>query len=120
MLAAPAAGQDPAAGEQRREAAGWLELSRSQRAYRERVAPLTLREQRELSVIERSQRLDLRAEEQRRRRAIAAERREQPLAQPPGVQPLPPRVLAPRLRRDDDRLRLRLQMQQQRLPFGRR
>ncbi len=56
-------------------ASGWLQLERDQRTFRERAGPLDLREQRELSVIERRQRTDLRALDQRLDRAQRLDQR---------------------------------------------
>ncbi|MBK1702453.1 hypothetical protein [Thiococcus pfennigii] len=48
-------------------AAGWLELQRDQRVYRERVGPLSPREEADLRLLERRQGLDQQALEQRQR-----------------------------------------------------
>jgi hypothetical protein len=108
-LASPLHGGD-------RAAAGWLTLERDQRTYRERVAPLDLREQRDLSIIERRQRNDLRAIEQRRERSEHLERQPR-VSRPPEV---PRRQLDGAGRRDLERQRLDLRMEQYRQPFGRR
>ena len=99
----------------RREARGWLELEQDQTSYRERVAPLDLREQRQLEVIERSQRNDLRALQQRQQREVQFERqstRRAPNTDVPRRDPFQPQ------RRAVERLRLRIQMQQDGLPYG--
>jgi hypothetical protein len=107
----------PAAAEQR-TASGWLQLERDQRTYRERVAPLDLQEQRELGVIERSQRNDLRALEQRVDRAEQLDRRRE--AGPDRARPVPRRDYATQRRRALEQQRLDVQTQQQGLPYGRR
>jgi len=102
--------------ETRREARGWLELQQDQTSYSERVAPLDLREQRQLEVIERDQRNDLRALQQRQRRAVQFERqsmRRAPNTDVPRRDPFQPQ------RRAVERQRLRMQMQQDGLPYGR-
>jgi hypothetical protein len=103
------------AGE-RQSTSGWLTLERDQRTYREQVAPLDLREERELSVIERRQRNDLRAVEQRGERRQRLERQPR-VSDPPEV---PRRELNGAGRRDNERRRLDLRMEQYRLPYGRR
>jgi hypothetical protein len=107
----------PAAAEQW-TASGWLQLERDQRTYRERVAPLDLQEQRELGVIERSQRNDLRAREQRVDRAEQLDRRRS--LGPGQARPVPRRDYAAERRRALERQRLDVQTQQQGLPYGRR
>jgi len=102
--------------ETRREASGWLSLERDQRAYRERVEPLDLREQRQLGVIERSQRNDLRALQQRQQRALQFERQSQRRIPDADV---PRRDLFPQQRRAVERKRLQIRMQQDGLPYGR-
>jgi len=102
-------------------AQGWLQLEQDQRAYRERVAPLDLREQRELSTIERQQRLDLQSLQQRQRWDEGLARRRPRIAPSPEV----PRKPLPRDWRSDrhragEALRLDQQMERYRLPFGRR
>ena len=67
------------ANQERRDARGWLELEQEQRAYRDRVAPLDLKQQRQLEIIERSQRLDLRRMQQRDAREIERLERQQRL-----------------------------------------
>jgi len=103
-------------------AAGWLQLEQDQRAYRERVAPLDLRERRALSSIQRTQRNDFAALEQRQRwsrEQVYGQR----YSQAPGVTP-PPEMPPPRWRagqhRAQEAQRLDRQMQQYRLPFGKR
>jgi hypothetical protein len=105
----------PRAGEHE-SAAGWLQLKRDQRVYRDRVAPLDLREQRELSIIERRQRDRLRRIEQRQERS---ERLELParVSQPPDI---PRRGPDGAGRRALERQRLDLRMEQYRQPFGER
>jgi hypothetical protein len=100
-------------------AAGWLQLERDQRTYRERVVPLDLREQRELSVIERQQRDALRGIEQRRRYGEQLDRRERRsgVTQP---RPVPRRDVDGAAGRDYERQRLDRRLEQYRLPFGRR
>jgi hypothetical protein len=100
----------------RREARGWLELEQDQASYREPVLPLDLREQRQLEVIERSQRNDLRALQQRQQREVQLKRRSMrraPKLDVPRRDPLQPQ------RRAVERLRLRIQMQQDGLSYGR-
>jgi len=125
VLAAGAApAQPPPTDLPHREAAGWLELEADQRAYRERVEPLDLRQERELETIERRQRNDLRALQLRQRRELdddrRALRRRRQEADVDGI-PMPPR---PGVRRDDrrqyERQRLNRQLEQRWLPFGRR
>jgi len=102
--------------ETRREARGWLELQQDQTSYSERVAPLDLREQRQLEVIERDQRNDLRALQQRQQREVQFERqstRRAPDTDVPRRDPFQPQ------RRAVERQRLRIQMQQDGLPYGR-
>jgi hypothetical protein len=99
-------------------ATGWLQLERDQRTYRERVAPLDLQEQRELGVIERSQRNDLRALEQRVDRAERLDRHRE--AGPDRARPVPRRDYGAERRRALQRQRLDVQIQQQGLPYGRR
>lgn len=95
-------------------AAGWLQLERDQRTYRERVEPLDLREQRQLGAIERQQRNDLRAVEQRARRTERLDRRLS-VTRPDSV---PRRDGIAERRRAIERLRLRTRTQQYGLPFG--
>ena len=103
--------------ETRREARGWLQLERDQQTYRERVEPLDLRDQRGLETIERSQRNDLRALQQRQRRERQTERR---FNQPGQGVDLPRQV--PRRdpflqqRQTVERKRLEIRMQQDRPP----
>jgi hypothetical protein len=106
-------------------AAGWLQLERDQRTYRERAGPLDLREARELSTVERRQRNDLRAVEQRLERRAPrqpAPRATAPLAEP-GTVTAPPEVPRPgsdmHQGRALERERLQLRMRQYRQPFGR-
>jgi hypothetical protein len=96
--------------------AGWLQLERDQRAYRERVAPLDLRERRDLSIIEREQRNALRATEQRLRRREQLDDRDR-VASP---REMPRRNGNSERRRALERQRLDLRMEQYRLPYGRR
>jgi hypothetical protein len=122
LLLAVFAWSMPAEGvnaETRREARGWLQLERDQQTYRERVEPLDLRDQRGLETIERSQRNDLRALQQRQRRELQTERR---LNRPGHSADLPRQIR----RRDPflqqrqavERKRLEIRMQQDRLPYG--
>ncbi|MBK1633710.1 hypothetical protein CKO31_23800 [Thiohalocapsa halophila] len=106
-------------------AAGWLQLERDQRTYRQRTGPLDLREERELSTVERRQRNELRAVEQRlkrRERQQSAPRANAPLAEP-GTVTAPPDV--PRRGTDMqqgralERERLQRRMRQYHQPFGR-
>lgn len=102
-------------------AAGWLQLEQDQRAYRDRVAPLDLRERRELSIVEREQRNTLEAVRQRQRRVEQLERRRARLTPPRQVPRQEPRRdwRADR-RRVLEAQRLDLRMEQYRLPFGKR
>jgi hypothetical protein len=119
VVCGPAAAAEPSA-------AGWLQLGRDQRTYRERAGPLDLRESRELSTVERRQRNDLRAVEQRlerRARQQPAPRTNAPLAEPGTVTAppdLPRRGTDMQESRALERERLQLRMRQQyRQPFGR-
>jgi hypothetical protein len=113
LSCAVATPQPSAAGDMR--ATGWLQLERDQRRYRERVEPLDPREERQLEVIERSQRDDLRAAQQRLERAERFDDRQQRMTPAPVV---PRRDWGAERRRVIERKRLEVQMQQQGLPFG--
>jgi len=122
-LCGPRAWAEPPADSSRREAAGWLQLERDQRSYRERVEPLDLREQRVLETIERRQRNDLRDLQQRQRRELETRqselRRSRQQASPDSI-PEPRRPgLGFEQQRQLDRQRLDRRMEQERLPFGR-
>ncbi|KAA6185788.1 hypothetical protein F2Q65_07240 [Thiohalocapsa marina] len=110
---------DPALAQTRREATGWLQLEQDQTAYRERIAPLDLRQRRQLDAVERQQRLEQRALQQRQ----ARERR---LPRPdPGPTLDAPRQIPPGdhradWRRASERLRLQQEIRRSQLPFGRR
>lgn len=111
-----------AATQERRAARGWLELEQDQRAYRSRVAPLDLKQQRQLETIERSQRLDLRAIQQRDAREVDRRERQQRL-QPRSnldAHSVPRRDAAADSRRRAERHRATIRSQQQGLPFSRR
>jgi hypothetical protein len=111
----------------RREASGWLELERDQRVYRERVEPLPLPDQRRLEAIERAQRDDLRALQQRQRRELDSARRRSELPRqadpsPGGVPPgraVPRRDMFDAHRRALERQRLQRRTREQVLPFDR-
>ncbi|MCF7985213.1 MAG: hypothetical protein K9L70_12480 [Thiohalocapsa sp.] len=114
--------------ETRREASDWLQLERDQRSYRERVEPLGLQEERRLEAIERGQRDDLRALQQRRQRELDSARRrsELPRQADPSPSPTPrPSTAVPRRdmfethRRALERQRLHRRMQERVLPFER-
>jgi hypothetical protein len=106
---------------QRQAARGWLELEHAQRTYRERVEPLPLPSHRQLEVIERSQRLDLRQMQQKDQRALSTAERESRLAPRSnlGADPIPFRDATTNIRRRAQRYRQRLHQQQSGLPFGR-
>jgi len=122
-LCGPRAWAEPPADPSRREAAGWLQLERDQRSYRERVEPLDLREQRVLETIERRQRNDVRDLQQRQRRELETRERElRRSRRQAGPEPIPePRRpgLGVEQQRQLDRQRLDRRMEQERLPFGR-
>lgn len=122
-LLAPAAWAQPPADSSRREAAGWLQLERDQRSYRERVEPLELREQRVLETIERRQRTDLRALQQRQRRELETRQDELRRARQQADSESIPTPRRPGLgfeqQRELDRQRLDRRMEQERLPYGR-
>lgn len=105
-------GQAPAP---QREARGWLELDRSQKAYRERVEPMTPAEESTLEQIERGQELDLRRLDQhQQRREQEFERRER-FTMPDQPPPLPrPGVTL----RESNRQRLDLRIEQETLRGG--
>lgn len=107
------------AGQERRAARGWLELEQDQRAYRDRVAPLDLKEQRQLEVIERSQQLGLRRLQQRNARQRDKLERQRRVT-PPGnldAYNVPKRDAAADIRRRAERHRSMIRSQQQGLPF---
>ena len=102
-----------------REARGWLRLERDQATYRERVAPLDLSERRQLDTVEREQRNDLRAVQQRQSREERQRLRERsrPLRT---YDEVPRRDPFLQKRQALERERLEIQRQQQGLPFGHR
>ena len=107
------------ATQERRDARGWLELEQNQRAYRDRVAPLDLKQQRQLETIERSQQLDLRRLQQRNVRELDKLERQRRLT-PPGnldAYNVPKRDAAADIRRRAERHRSMIRSQQQGLPF---
>ncbi|MCF7978817.1 MAG: hypothetical protein K9L82_12520 [Chromatiaceae bacterium] len=110
------------ATQERRAARGWIELEQDQRAYRHRVAPLDLKQQRQLETIERSQQLDLRALQQRNTRAINRAEHQQRIAPQTnlGADRGPARDTAADIRRRAERHRFNLRSQQEGLPFRRR
>ncbi|WP_295886710.1 hypothetical protein [uncultured Thiohalocapsa sp.] len=119
-----------AVADERTGAAGWLQLERDQRTYRERAGPLDLRESRELSAVERRQRNDLRVLDQRLDRAQRLDRRLDehrergldPAADHPGVTrppTMPRREAGMPSHRALERQRLQRRMRQERQPFGR-
>ena len=119
----PAADAADRAALQRREARGWLELDVDQRAYRDRVSPLDLKQQRRLETIERSQRIDLRAMQQRNQRDLERVERQRRLRQTPGsirTPTIPARDNAADIRLRAERHRLNIRSQQDALPFKRR
>lgn len=112
----------PALPQSHSAARGWLELAQDQRSYRDRTGPLDLKQERQLEVIERSQRLDLRALQQRDARELERAERAQRLA-PPGAlnsTRVPARDAAADIRRRAERHRSNIRRQQQGLPFHRR
>lgn len=68
--------------QERRAARSWLELEQEQRAYRNRVAPLDLKQHRQLEIIERSQQLDLRRLQQGNARELDRLERQRRLTPP--------------------------------------
>lgn len=123
LLHGPAAAQAPLPDRPRRDAAGWLQLEADQRAYRERVEPLDLREERDLEIIERRQDNDLRALQQQQRRELEQDQRMLRLRRgqvDEGFAPPPPRqgTTTYEDRRAYERQRLDRQLEQRRLPFG--
>jgi hypothetical protein len=120
-----AAGERTAPGasaqQSRSDARGWLQLDLDQRAYRERVEPLDLQQQRRLEVIEREQRLDLRALQQRDARELEQAARQRRLAPDHdlGVA-IPRRDAAADIRRRAERHRDNIRREQLWLPFSRR
>jgi len=103
-------------------AAGWLQLERDQQTYRERVAPLEPREQRDLSIIEREQATRLDALEQRQRWDAQSQQRRPARVTPPREVPrrAPRRDWRSGNRRALEAERLDLRMEQYRLPYGQR
>jgi hypothetical protein len=97
-------------------ARGWLQLDRDQATYRERVAPLNLRQKRQLETIERSQRNQLRALQQDQQRQIQSDRRRRRRTPESDI---PRRNVMQQQRRALERKRLQIRMQQDRLSFGR-
>ncbi|MBK5939993.1 hypothetical protein CCR96_12235 [Halochromatium roseum] len=108
--------------QERHAARGWIELEQNQRAYRNRVAPLDLKQQRQLETIERSQQLDLRALQQRNARAIDRAEHQQRIAPQTnlGADRVPARDAAADIRRRAERHRVNIRGQQEGLPFRRR
>lgn len=79
LLASPGAVAD----DPRAAARGWLELDQAQRARRDLLAPLPLGSRRALDAVERRERLDLRALDQRQQRAAElARRRDEAIGRP--------------------------------------
>lgn len=103
------------ATQERSDARGWLELEQEQRAYRDRVAPLDLKQQRQLEIIERSQRLDLRRIQQRDTREIERLERQQRLRSPTArdAYSLPRRGAAADIQRRAEQRRARIRNQQE-------
>ncbi len=119
---APSAGADAhAASAQRREARGWIELEQNQRAYRDRVEPLGLKQQRQLETIERSQGVDLRALQQRDAREIERLERQQRITPSSNLDRTraPTRDATTDIRRRAERHRTNIRLQQEGLPFRR-
>ena len=115
LLTALLPGFDAVAGEsegvaarQRQEARGWLQLEQDQRAYRERVEPLSPQGAITLKGMEQRQQLELRELQVRQRREWQSERRR--LGLPEAERPSP-RMSAPGLKRDFDRKRLEMRLQ---------
>lgn len=110
------------ATQERRTARGWIELEQDQRAYRNRVAPLDLKQQRQLETIERSQQLDLRALQQHNTRAINRAEHQQRIAPQTnlGADSVPARDAAADIRRRAERHRFNIRSQQDGIPFQRR
>jgi hypothetical protein len=100
-------------------ASGWLQLERDQQTYRDRVEPLDLRETRRLETVERQQRLDLRAEEQKIERAERLDDRMRGIRAPSTSSAVSGADRSSVRRRTVDRQRQRVRSQQQGLPFGR-
>ncbi len=125
LFAIPAAGQEQRstnagaleARQERHAARGWLELEQEQRAYRDRVEPLDLQQQRELEIIERSQQLDLRRLQQRNVRDLDRLERQRRLRPPSKAYNVPKRDAAADIRRRAERHRSMIRSQQRGLPF---
>lgn len=98
-------------------ARGWLQLERDQQTYRDQVEPLDLREARRLEAVERQQRLDLRAAEQRIERAERLDDRVREGRSPSTSTAVTGANRAAARRRTVDRQRQRVRSQQQGLPF---
>lgn len=111
-----------AATQERRAARGWLELEQEQRAYRDRVAPLDLKEQRLLESLERSQRLELRGIQLRNARELERRERQRRLESQAGAayNRMPRWDTAAEVRRRAERFRATIRSRQDRLPFSRR
>jgi hypothetical protein len=118
----PADASTESATQQRREARGWLELDIEQRAYRDRPPKLDLQQRRQLDALERSQRVDLRAAQQRHQRTLEQSQRERRLSPPGnlGAPTLPMRDNAADIRRRAERHRLDIRSQQDAMSFRRR
>lgn len=96
--------------QQRNEARGWLQLERDQAVYRERVAPLSPSQARELGIRERMEANDKRALDLRQRRTLQRQERKARLSEGAGDLRPRSRVLGPTLRRQSDRQRLRMRI----------
>ncbi|WP_462321819.1 hypothetical protein [Halochromatium sp.] len=105
----------------RRSARSWLELEQAQRAYRDRVAPLDLKQHRQLEAIERSQQLDLRRLQQRNARELDRIERQRRLTPPSNLDTYngPSWGSAADNRRRAERHRWMIRGQHQRPPFHR-
>jgi hypothetical protein len=99
-------------------ARGWLQLERDQQTYRDRVEPLDLRETRRLEAVERQQRLDLRAAEQRIDRSERLDDRVREGRSPATSSAVTGANRAVERRRTIDRQRQRVRSQQQGLPLS--
>lgn len=98
------------ARQQRNEARGWLQLERDQAVYRERVAPLSPSQARELGIRERMEANDKRALDLRQRRTLQSLERKARLSEGAGDLRPRSRVSGPTLRRQSDRQRLRMRI----------
>lgn len=98
------------ARQQRNEARGWLQLERDQAVYRERVAPLSPSQARELGIRERMESNDKRALDLRQRQTLQSLERKARLSEGAGDRRPQSRVSGPTLRRQSDRQRLRMRI----------